>query len=486
MASVFKRKKTGPWIMQFDDERGRRVQRSSRTTDKRAAQKIAAQLEADAALARNGLKDRSRERRAKAQAVPLQEHLANYFEQCEQAGQAKRHIQNKRSHLNSFVEAIGAAGIGDIEPAALQTHLTKLRKGDTETETRGRAARTVNAVRASVIAFMSWCVKNGFIADNPLLAIPTFDELSDKRRERRALTNDELKRLITVARQQDVANGSRWTPRAVVYTFAALTGLRRGEMRKLCWRDVDLEQSLLIVRASVGKAKRDDVVPLHVDATRALKQLRASETSETGRVFRTLPTIRTVYDDLKRAGIPEQDSSGRWVDLHALRTTLGTTLAKQGVAPQIAQRILRHSDYKTTLRHYTALTIRDSAAAMADVPGVSSTKAEPEESSDSSEGDPQLRHQLAQHETTQDGASACGEAPSTKPTEDSAKPLMAANSRETMRESARTSDRVSAGKASASQAECRRFDSDHPLHSFPLAPKHLGTSPLRANALILF
>ena len=176
MASVFKRSDGGKWwMMQFIDERGRRVHRSSRTTDKRAATRIAAQLEADAALARNGLKDRTGERRAKAHSVPLQEHLDEYFDQCEQAGQAKRHIQNKRSHLKGVVKAVGAEGLGDIEPATLQKHLSKLQKGDAEKKIANRSARTVNAVRASVIAFMSWCVKNGFVADNPLLAIPTFD-----------------------------------------------------------------------------------------------------------------------------------------------------------------------------------------------------------------------------------------------------------------------------------------------------------------------
>lgn len=39
--------------------------------------------------------------------------------------------------------------------------------------------------------------------------------------------------------------------------------------------------------------------------------------------------------------------------LHARRTTLGTVLARLGVAPQVAQQILRHKDYRTTLRHDT-------------------------------------------------------------------------------------------------------------------------------------
>ncbi len=33
-----------------------------------------------------------------------------------------------------------------------------------------------------------------------------------------------------------------------------------------------------------------------------------------------------------------------------LRTTLGTQLARAGVAPQITQRIMRHADFRTTNR----------------------------------------------------------------------------------------------------------------------------------------
>jgi hypothetical protein len=58
------------------------------------------------------------------------------------------------------------------------------------------------------------------------------------------------------------------------------------------------------------------------------------------------------------------DADGKVIDLHALRSVLATNLARVGVTPQVAQRIMRHHDYRTTLRHYTGLTLADSAAAI--------------------------------------------------------------------------------------------------------------------------
>ena len=69
-----------------------------------------------------------------------------------------------------------------------------------------------------------------------------------------------------------------------------------------------------------------------------------------------------------RTKIVAEDQEGRVIDLHAMRTTLGTNLARAGVAPQIAQRIMRHDDYRTTLKHYTVLGLTDTSKAIAGLP----------------------------------------------------------------------------------------------------------------------
>ena len=63
------------------------------------------------------------------------------------------------------------------------------------------------------------------------------------------------------------------------------------------------------------------------------------------------------------------------VDLHALRTTLGTNLARQGVPPQIAQKLMRHSDYRTTQKHYTVLGLNDTSGAIEKIPWIRSAVA---------------------------------------------------------------------------------------------------------------
>jgi len=188
-----------------------------------------------------------------------------------------------------------------------------------ETDNIGRTLgpRAVNAVRAGILAFLNWCVRTGRLPHNPCQHVPKVDETKDQRVKRRALTTEELTRLVA-------ASG----PRGSFYLIAAMTGLRMKEMRNITWGDVDLPNSALLVRASVGKAKRNDWIALTSEVVEVLAKLKPADADPIDRVFRTLPTTRTLGTDLAAAKIAEYDSQRRRVDRHALRTTAGTMLAR--------------------------------------------------------------------------------------------------------------------------------------------------------------
>jgi integrase len=56
---------------------------------------------------------------------------------------------------------------------------------------------------------------------------------------------------------------------------------------------------------------------------------------------------------LEAAGIAREDAHGGKLDIHALRHTAATRLARAGVGLAQAQRILGHSDPKLTAKIYT-------------------------------------------------------------------------------------------------------------------------------------
>jgi len=82
MASIFKRggskNRGGDYTIQFIDHTGKRVTRSSGTTDKQAALRIAAKLETDAALRRSGVVDTKAEVLAQEGKKSFTEHVGHY------------------------------------------------------------------------------------------------------------------------------------------------------------------------------------------------------------------------------------------------------------------------------------------------------------------------------------------------------------------------------------------------------------------------
>jgi integrase len=358
MASVFKRKGRPHYLASWFDEIGRRRERSTKTTDRRAAERIARKWEADALLRAEGVVDPAADRLAQANRKPLAEHVAAFIESCERSGQARTHTTNKRRDLQRFIADARLSRLSDITPERLESYLHALtvekatgeRDDDDKPirKTVRASARTRNAVRASVSAFAAWCVQTHRLASNPVRHVKPADERTDRRRVRRALTDDELGRLLDVAREADAALNSDSTyphkpsRRALWYLLAARAGLRRGDLQRLRWGDLDLDAGS--VTLTEQKAKRTDTLPLHpqvVDELRAARPVTMTPAALAGaRVFPHSVTNRTRQRDFERAGIGPDDA-GRVADLHSLRATMATALAKANTPIAVTQQLGR-------------------------------------------------------------------------------------------------------------------------------------------------
>lgn len=248
--------------------------------------------------------------------------------------------------------------LSDLDPHKVERYLAGLVKA-------GKSHRTANQHRATVVSFAQWLSDQTRIASNPLTIVPTLNEAKDRRRVRRAMTENELARLLAVSDE-----------RKPYYEFAYYTGLRVKAVKAAVWGDVDFEAAMIRVKVGNAKGKRDDVyLPLHRALTVTLQAIKPAFTLANTRIFKALPTVRTFHRDCERAKIDRYDAEGRQLDRHALRTTLGTHLARAGVLPQSAMRMLGHTDVRITMKHYTALRIEDTAKAVQALPSIEASKA---------------------------------------------------------------------------------------------------------------
>ena len=99
---------------------------------------------------------------------------------------------------------------------------------------------------------------------------------------------------------------------AAYSTPAALAGLRCSELIRLTWASVNFEDGVLTIRD--GKAKREDLVPLHPELLDELKRIRPANVLPSTRVFPEQVTNRTRTGDFKRAKIEVLDGQGRVAD----------------------------------------------------------------------------------------------------------------------------------------------------------------------------
>lgn len=347
-----RREPNGKWTMRFMGADGREVKRSTGTTDRRDAEAILAAALQREARVRQGLEAPGAQRMADQLSRPLREHLAEYLEAFERREQRTAGTMRvRRSILGTFVRL--SRSILRRDPMLRDLDSGLIEKVMHRRIEEGRSARTANTQRQYILAFAAWATDDGR-ADLSKIGRMTKrrKEDLDRRRERRALTIAEEDALLEVA-----------GPRRLVYRLALSTGLRKNEIRSLAWADLDLENGIGTVRnTKVGRAEVFNLMPELVAELRAARPMLVGANAR--RVFDSVPTHRTFRRDLERAGIAERDERGQVVDFHALRGTLGTRLAAAGVAPQVAKGIMRHSDYRTTVRHYHHLTLHDQRRAL--------------------------------------------------------------------------------------------------------------------------
>ncbi|RNC81358.1 MAG: site-specific integrase [Phycisphaera sp.] len=344
--SLYERPGSRYWYGSWTEPATKRRRTKRFFTDKAASRQALDQCIKRSERQAAGLEDRCAEQLER----PIGTHIDAYFKECLHRGQAARHIATKRTQLARFTEETDA--LADLTRDHAVSVIETLKEA-------GLSARTLNSHASSVSAFMKFCVRTSRISMNPLTDLPRFNEAKDRRRERRALTDTEIARLLTTCPVE----------RRPVYEIAVLTGLRRSELAGITWGDLDLDRNLLRVREDIAKASRSDTIALHPDAVRIFSSLRPADAAADGKVFDSLPTIRTVRRDYERARIALRDELGRSVDFHALRTTAATRLARAGITPQVAQKLMRHRDFRTTLR-YMVLELDDQARAMEMLQGV--------------------------------------------------------------------------------------------------------------------
>jgi integrase len=180
-----------------------------------------------------------------------------------------------------------------------------------------------------------WIVRNPFELGEPLIS------MASERKRDRILTREEEAKLLAACETKSRAN-----IRPIL--IAALdTGLRKGELLKLKWIDIDLVAGLIRLRATTTKTEQPRTVGMTVRLRAELERLWAiSPRDVNGRVF-------GVKSDIKRGFASACEAAKiTYLRFHDLRHVATTRLVEtKALHTQEAMRITGHSQ-ETTFRRY--------------------------------------------------------------------------------------------------------------------------------------
>jgi integrase len=188
--------------------------------------------------------------------------------------------------------------------------------------------------------------------------------------EMHPLSEEEARTFLETAQ----ASGDRFE---ALYVVAITTGLRRGELLGLRWKDVDLERGTLRVgralvreggRHALGETKTKrgrrqvNLTPRTVNALKGHRKRQLEETMRLAGLYKDHGLIfasrvgtpvnprnlirRSFKPLLETACLPE-------VRFHDLRHTCATLLLGRGVHPKIVQELLGHATIAMTLDTYS-------------------------------------------------------------------------------------------------------------------------------------
>lgn len=221
-------------------------------------------------------------------------------------------------------------------------------------------SKSANEMTTSLRAFGSWARRQRLLPVDPMADLERVADDRDARPRHasRALTADEVWRLVCVAAASEIADGRRRNKHvALQYLLIATTGLRISEVARgspngnpnggLRWGDVDLRARRIRIRPEVAKIRNVAFVPVHAVLAGALRERKRKAGRVTSDAYVTGCAVdsQTFRRDLERARIPRLTRGGpaSTTSLRKFYCTAMDELVERGVITErVRNELTRH------------------------------------------------------------------------------------------------------------------------------------------------
>jgi integrase len=234
-----------------------------------------------------------------------------------QGRRRERTLLEVRRHLERNLAPLHRLHIKKIDRRRVADELARL--------TVENGAVQSNRTRASLSAFLNWCIGEGYVDVNVAAQTNKHEEIARSR----VLSDTELRTIWhALPKQGDYRDLIR---------VLILTGQRLREIANLSWHEIDLDKAIITLPPSRTKNHRPHSIPLSAPALEILKE-RARDERELVfgggiRGFSGFSKAKRQLDEGAKLKVP-------WV-VHDIRRSVATGLAKL-VQPHIVECVLGH------------------------------------------------------------------------------------------------------------------------------------------------
>lgn len=202
---------------------------------------------------------------------------------------------------------------------------------------QGASPSTVNKESGTLSRLFGVMQELGHVSENPCRSVKS---LSEKDGERQAyISCADFQAMLTRV--------SDWIKPIIKTSY--YTGMRRGEIIDLKRNQVNLERRMIIIPPTGTKEMQWKRIPISKDFHELLAEIMAVPILRCDYVF-TIDGHQTNPESFKRQwknAVKGMDPAPRF---HDLRHTFKTNMRNSGVAPEITERIMGHSDGVSTVK----------------------------------------------------------------------------------------------------------------------------------------
>jgi integrase len=216
----------------------------------------------------------------------------------------------------------------------------------------GLKKSSINREIGLLKSMLNRAVKWGLIGAHPAKDVELF-ELDDTSVSDRVLSNEEETKLLAACDESELRYRAPHLKHVVL--VALYTGLRRGEILRLRWSDIDFEKGRLSVRRSKTKSGKREVYlnsMLHQQLFSLSERVRGEWVFPSPARFQTPGQAERHIADVKNAFHRAVHLAGiKKITFHQLRHTFCSRLADAGIPLPVIQKLAGHASITMTSRY---------------------------------------------------------------------------------------------------------------------------------------